>query len=150
MHIWLYYSCFITKSSQYTILTQMTFVGWHVVKPELLIIRPQIYDIYFILSGKIGSDISCKLSPEKTICMKYQSLISGKNKENISNCHLIFLLPSICAGLGGSVGCPTGDQEVAASSPAWSATSFVEIWLWFKKGSCQFLAKECAQYWLTA
>ena len=20
---------------------------------------------------------------------------------------------------------------------------------WFKKGSCQFLAKECAQYWLT-
>ena len=21
---------------------------------------------------------------------------------------------------------------------------------WFKKGSCQFLAKECAQYWLTA
>ena len=21
---------------------------------------------------------------------------------------------------------------------------------WFKQGSCQFLAKECAQYWLTA
>ena len=21
---------------------------------------------------------------------------------------------------------------------------------WFKKGSCQFLVKECAQYWLTA
>ena len=35
--------------------------------------------------------------------------------------------------------------------------SFVEIdhekfspFRWFKKGSCQFLAKECAQYWLTA
>ena len=27
----------------------------------------------------------------------------------------------------------------------WSFSSF----LWFKKGSCQFLAKECAQYWLT-
>ena len=36
--------------------------------------------------------------------------------------------------------------------------SFVEIdflrsfspFRWFKKGSCQFLAKECAQYWITA
>ena len=57
---------------------------------------------------------------------------------------------------------PTGDQEVAGSTPAevgnilswrlimkyilWSFSSFH----WFKKGSCQFLAKECAQYWLTA
>ena len=56
---------------------------------------------------------------------------------------------------------PTGDQEVAGSAPAevgniltWrlimkyflrSFSSFC----WFKKGSCQFLAKECAQYWLT-
>ena len=24
------------------------------------------------------------------------------------------------------------------------------LFRWFKKGSCQFLAKECAQYWLTA
>ena len=57
---------------------------------------------------------------------------------------------------------PTGDQEVAGSTPAevgnilsWrlimkyflrSFSSFS----WFKKGSCQFLAKECTQYWLTA
>ena len=27
----------------------------------------------------------------------------------------------------------------------WSFSPF----LWFKKGSCQFLAQECAQYWLT-
>ena len=58
------------------------------------------------------------------------------------------------AGLGGSV----GDQEVAGSSPAevgnmnsWSLImkyflrSFSPF-CWFKKGSCQFLAKECAQY----
>ena len=44
----------------------------------------------------------------------------------------------------------------------WSQHSFVEILImkyflwsfspfcWFKKGSCQFLAKECVQYWLTA
>ena len=52
-----------------------------------------------------------------------------------------------------------GDQEVAGSIPARSATyfrgdrsyfllSFSPV-RWFKKGRCQFLAKECAQYWLT-
>ena len=57
---------------------------------------------------------------------------------------------------------PTGDQEVAGSTPAevsnilswrlimkYFLRSFSHI-LWFKKGSCQFLVKECAQYWLTA
>ena len=57
---------------------------------------------------------------------------------------------------------PTGDQEVAGSTPA--EVSNILSWRlimkyflrsfspfrWFKKGSCQFLAKECAQYWLTA
>ena len=56
---------------------------------------------------------------------------------------------------------PTGDQEVAGSTPA--EVSNILSWrlimkyflrsfspfCWFKKGSCQFLAKECAQYWLT-
>ena len=57
---------------------------------------------------------------------------------------------------------PTGDQEVAGSTPAevgnilsWRLVmkyflrSFSPIH-WYKKGSCQFLVKECAQYWLTA
>ena len=57
---------------------------------------------------------------------------------------------------------PTGDQEVAGSTPAevgnilwwrlimkYFLRSFSPFG-WFKKGSCQFLAKECAQYWLTA
>ena len=50
---------------------------------------------------------------------------------------------------------PTGDQNVAGSTPAGSVTLFrgdliMKYFLRFKKGSCQFLAKECAQYWLTA
>ena len=57
---------------------------------------------------------------------------------------------------------PTGDQEVAGSPPATvgnilSWRLIIKYFLrsfspfrWFKKGSCQFLAKECAQYWLTA
>ena len=57
---------------------------------------------------------------------------------------------------------PTGDQEVAGSTPAevgnilswrlimkYCLRSFSPF-RWFKKGNCQFLAKECAQYWLTA
>ena len=57
---------------------------------------------------------------------------------------------------------PTGDQEVAGSTPAevgniLSWRLIMKYFLrsfspfrWFKKGSCQFLAKECANYWLTA
>ena len=55
-----------------------------------------------------------------------------------------------------------GDQEVAGSTPTevgniLSWRLIMKYFLrsfspfrWFKKGSCQFLAKECAQYWLTA
>ena len=55
----------------------------------------------------------------------------------------------------------TGDQEVAGSTPDKSATFFrgdliMNYFLrsftpfsWFKKGSCQFLGIELAQYWLT-
>ena len=57
---------------------------------------------------------------------------------------------------------PTGDQEVAGSTPAevgnilsWRLIMkyFLQSFSpfrWFKKDSCQFLTKECAQYWLTA
>ena len=39
----------------------------------------------------IGFDISCKSSPKETICMKCQSLFSGKDKKNIIICHLLNL-----------------------------------------------------------
>ena len=57
---------------------------------------------------------------------------------------------------------PTGDQEVAGSTPAevGNILSWRLIMKYFlrsfspfrrvKQDSCQFLAKECAQYWLTA
>ena len=51
--------------------------------------RPQIDDIILIFPRKQGFDISCKLSPMKTICMKCQNLFSGKNKINISICCLL-------------------------------------------------------------
>ena len=46
----------------------------------------QHFEIVFLFFfQKSGSDISCKLLPLKTICMKCQILFSGKNKKNITN-----------------------------------------------------------------
>ena len=42
------------------------------------------YKMLSMLGKAIGLDISCRLSPQETICMKYQSLFSGKNKKNIN------------------------------------------------------------------
>ena len=50
--------------------------------------------IFSYLSQKIAFDTSCKLSPMETICMKYQSLFSGKNK-NISKCRLLKIISSM-------------------------------------------------------
>ena len=44
--------------------------------------------IYF---SEIGFDISCKLSPLVTTCMKCQNLFSEKNEKTISVCHQILL-----------------------------------------------------------
>ena len=57
--------------------------------------RPQIYDIFLTYYTKKGYDILCKLSPKETVCMKCQSLISSKNKRNISNCRLLKFLHSM-------------------------------------------------------
>ena len=51
--------------------------------------------IILLVFPEIGFDISCKLSSKETICMKYQSLFSGKNKKNISKCLLLKFLPSM-------------------------------------------------------
>ena len=40
-------------------------------------------EYFFYFFQKTGSDISCKLSPVETICMKCQNLFSGENKKNI-------------------------------------------------------------------
>ena len=51
---------------------------------------PQLITCMF--SQKTGSDISCKLSPVETICMKYQNLLSGKSKKKNISVHVCCLL----------------------------------------------------------
>ena len=74
---------------------------WYIKKRLLTIphsgLIQQMTDLWHFscFSGKIGSDNSCKLSPQETICMKYQSLFSWETKKNISNSHADFFLPSM-------------------------------------------------------
>ena len=56
--------------------------------------RRQIGQILLLFHRKKGFDISCKLSPLGTICMKCQSLISGENKKNITKCRLLKIYPT--------------------------------------------------------
>ena len=52
--------------------------------------------LLFFFFQKVGFDISCKLSPKETICMKFQSLFSGKkNQKNMPKCRLLTFLPRV-------------------------------------------------------
>ena len=55
--------------------------------------RRQIDDISIIFSQETGLDISCKLCPLDTICMKCQILCPGKMRKNVSVCRLLKILP---------------------------------------------------------
>ena len=67
------------------------------------------------------------------------------------------IFQNVPASVTQSAARPTGDQEVAGSIPArsgnmlsWRLIMKYFLWSfslfrWFKKGICQFLAKECAQ-----
>ena len=50
------------------------------------------------------------------------------------------------ATLGGSVGCAVRLETRSRVQPLPRPATFFR---WFQKGSCQFLVKECAQYWFT-
>ena len=43
-----------------------------------------MFFLFSYFSQETGVDISCKLSPMETICMKCQILFSWKNKKNIN------------------------------------------------------------------
>ena len=45
----------------------------------------EILKYFLYISQKTGFDISCKLSPVETFCMKCPILFSGKKKKNIIN-----------------------------------------------------------------
>ena len=57
--------------------------------------RQQIDNIFLIFPIKTEFDISCKLPPLETFCLKCQILFSGKNEKNISKCHLLKILTRV-------------------------------------------------------
>ena len=57
-----------------------------------------ILKYFYFSKKKTGLDISCKLSPKETICMKCQNLFSEKKKKNIyifQNVICYYFLPSM-------------------------------------------------------
>ena len=93
------------------------------------------YFSYF--SQKTAFDISCKLSPMETICMKCQILFSGKNKKNISLCRLLKILPSVATEhiTWHMVPSFLYDRTKSAQSgtplpwnPSWSTDNFLKRW----------------------
>ena len=90
--------------------------------------------------------------------VNYKSCLPNKNGRKSTKCMQSPSVPASVAQLDARL---TGDQEVVGSAPSKVANilswrlimkyflrSFFPV-RWFKKGSCQFQAKECAQYWLT-
>ena len=137
----------------------MTLKGWCVIKVELIIIIIIIKfeQAYFSLSYDITVIqwiTSCHKNHKNRITTHYITLWQEQVTSWQHPCQ-----PASVAQLDAR---PTGDQEVAGSTPAevgniLSWRLIMKYFLrsfspfrWFKKGSCQFLAKECAQYWLTA
>ena len=89
-----------------------------------------------------------------------QALIdSTSSKPKIYYVHMYIYTTGISALVAQLDVHPTGDQEVVGSTPAkvgnilsWRLIIkyFLRSFSRFRWRSCQFLAKECAQYWLTA
>ena len=119
------------------------------------------FEMFSYLSQIKGFDNSCKSSP--TICMKCQIMFSGKKKKKtkknitiLSSAELAKSKPALVAQLDapsdwrpggrGFNPLPGLSRRLIMKYFLWSFSPF----RWFKKGSCQFLAKECAQYWLIA
>ena len=119
-----------------------------------------IHSIFSVLHFKKTTQIRNGISYKEIVKQFFRQYIK------FQICQISFSLPSnkrICRPRWLSwMRRPTGDQEVAGSTPAevgniLSWRLIMKYFLrsfspfrWFKKGSCQFLAKECAQYWLTA
>ena len=139
------------------------------VRCTVILIFDDMLKNFLIFSQKTGFDISCKLSPMDGIFTHILLILCGDFFRKVTITWLSVTWQSrgyreplsrprwlrwMCR--------PTRDQEVAGSTPAevgnillWRLITKYFLWSfspfrWFKKGSCQFLAKESAQYWLTA
>ena len=90
----------------------------------------------------------------ETFCLQCQILFSGKNKKNIislSSAEFVQLDAPSDWRPGGRGFNPAKVGNILSWRliMKYFLRSF-SLFRCFKKGSCQFLAKECAQYWLTA
>ena len=111
-------------------------------------------------------DLRCPHKPEDMFSQGEAHMIWKKKKNNNNNVMNVYITKHF-AGLGGSSGCavwPEIRRSRVQPPPRSQHCNILSLRLimkyflrsfspfrWFKKGNyCQFLSKECAQYWLTA
>ena len=122
---------------------------------------------FFLHTHVVGTH---RLGLLQYIVTEIQSVVaeSGCRKYRKCNYYMGCVCVHLCvwgrAGLSGSVGCAVRLETRRSQVQPPPEVSNILSWRlimkyflrsfspfrWFKKGSCQFLAKECAQYWLTA
>ena len=74
----------------------MTPLGWLGRKTSTQTNIYSVLPLLVFLSGRWFNMTELLLTaPKETICMKCQSLFSGKNRKNISKCHQLKILPSM-------------------------------------------------------
>ena len=79
-----------TQIKTNTLLSNFTILWANLADDKLV-----IFFSFFFFSRKTEFDMSCKLSPFETVCMKRLILFFGKNKKNISKCRLLKILPRV-------------------------------------------------------
>ena len=128
-------------------------INQRMTKPTIQLMRPA--------KTQIRLRIRAVWSESSLIACAFHSLQAFQREINENPCRTgsMYRLAASVAQLDVR---PTGDQEVAGSTPAKVGNILLRRLImkyflrpfspfrWFKKGSSQFLAKECAQYWLTA
>ena len=161
------YRLVLSRKKKETELTHLRLITWH----DSLIRTP--FDLYLMIVTAfvmVNWYSFIETTSSKLILLPFwKGAYSKRSRPRWLSCMRVWLetrrsrVQPPPAGLGGNwMRRPTGDQEVAGSTPAevgnilswrlimkYILRSFSPF-RWFKKGSCQFLAKECAQYWLTA
>ena len=82
------YDCFFVRPCLSGLIANASF---HFYRSEQI----QQTTTWWYFPQKTGFDMSCKLSPLETICMKCLILFPGKNKKSISKCRLLKNLPGV-------------------------------------------------------
>ena len=141
---------------------ESTWPTWvNILNPKLLTLFILNLNKFMWLLGGISKMFCCKGKRCRTVKMPGRATISEPTNGTKRTSKQT--LTEYTVGLDGSVGCASDWRSGVSGFDLRRVGNILSCRLnmkyfllsfspfrWFKKGSCQFLAKECAQYWLIA